>query len=94
MVDERRRTHVFFAGTGPSIVRSFARFYKFHQVAFSISTKDTKMAKIIGFMIVFAGLSTALMANQTVPEIDSSTGSSAIALIGGVLLAIGGRRSK
>ncbi len=52
------------------------------------------MAKIIGFMIVFAGLSTALMANQTVPEIDSSTGSSAIALIGGVLLAIGGRRSK
>jgi hypothetical protein len=53
------------------------------------------MAKFIGFVVIFAALSTVLMADfVSTPEIDAATGSSALALIAGALLVIRGRRSR
>lgn len=52
------------------------------------------MAKFVGFLMVFVAVSGALMATPGVPEIDATTGSSAIALIAGAILVARGRRSK
>jgi len=52
------------------------------------------MKKIIGFALMMIGASTALMAVAEVPEIDASTGGSALALIAGALLVMRSRRSK
>ena len=52
------------------------------------------MSKVLGFVVVFAALSMTLAANPTAaPEIDAATGSSAVALIAGMMLVIRGRRS-
>jgi hypothetical protein len=52
------------------------------------------MTKIIGFALLLAATSTALMAISAVPEIDASTGGSALAMIAGALLVVRGRRKK
>jgi hypothetical protein len=51
------------------------------------------MIKIAGFAMIFAAVSTALVASA-VPEIDAATGGSALALIAGALLVLRGRRAK
>jgi hypothetical protein len=51
------------------------------------------MTKIIGFALLLVGTSTALMA-VAVPEIDATTGGSALAMIAGALLVVRGRRKK
>ena len=44
------------------------------------------MAKCVGFVVIFATLSTLLMAGLSpVPEIDAATGSSALAIVAGAL---------
>jgi hypothetical protein len=51
------------------------------------------MMKRIGYAVLFfAGCSTLMAAS--VPEIDATTGSSAIALITGAFLVVRGRRAK
>ena len=54
------------------------------------------MKKILGFALIMAAASTALMAftADPAPEIDASTGASAIALVTGALLMVRGRRKK
>ena len=52
------------------------------------------MTKSIGFAVVFLAASTALLAVPNVPEIDATTGSSAVALIAGAMLVVRGRRAK
>jgi hypothetical protein len=52
------------------------------------------MAKTLGVAVLLLGISTALMAGFTSPEIDGSTGVAAVALIAGSILVIKGRRKK
>lgn len=49
------------------------------------------MQKIIGFMLLFIGLSGAAMATP-VPEIDAGSGVSALALLSGALLMMRSRK--
>jgi len=51
------------------------------------------MNKVLGLVMLVLGLSAALMA-QAVPEIDASTGASAIALLAGAALVVQARRKK
>jgi hypothetical protein len=50
------------------------------------------MKKILGFALILMAASTALMAIPAAPEIDASTGSSALALIAGALLVMRSRK--
>jgi len=50
------------------------------------------MYKTIGMFLLAIGVSGAAMAVTTVPEIDASSGASAIALITGAMLVLRGRR--
>jgi hypothetical protein len=51
------------------------------------------MSKVLGLVVVLAAFSLTLAANPTAaPEIDAASGSSAVALIAGVMLMIRGRR--
>jgi len=52
------------------------------------------MAKMLGTMMVFAAMATALAAGTTTPEIDASTGAAAFALLTGGVLVLRGRRKK
>ena len=53
------------------------------------------MTKTVGIMLVFLGLSAlAIAAVPVAPEIDPGSASSALALLGGALLIIRGRRKK
>jgi hypothetical protein len=52
------------------------------------------MIKFLGMAVIFGGMASALMAGLTAPEIDSSTGAAAIALLAGGVLVIRGRRKK
>ena len=49
------------------------------------------MTKIVGMMLLVIGVSGAAMASP-VPEIDPSSGVSAVALLSGALLIIRGRK--
>ena len=50
--------------------------------------------KVIGMMLLLAGMSVAAMASITVPEIDAGSGISALTLLSGTLLVIKSRRKK
>ena len=50
--------------------------------------------KILGMMLLVAGMSGAAMASPTVPEIDAGSGVSALSLLSGALLLIKSRRRK
>ncbi len=52
------------------------------------------MCKIAGFVLLVIGMSTALMATPPAPEIDASTGATAITLLSGVVLVLRGQRKK
>lgn len=52
------------------------------------------MSKFLGLAIIFAGISTSLMAGFSAPEVDASTGAAAIALLAGGVLVLRGRRKK
>jgi len=49
--------------------------------------------KIVGAMLLFVGMVVCASASA-VPEIDASSGASALALLSGTLLLIRGRRKK
>jgi len=48
--------------------------------------------KVLGAMLLFVGM--VVGASAAVPEIDASSGASALALLSGTLLLIRGRRRK
>jgi hypothetical protein len=50
--------------------------------------------KLVGMILLFAGMSVAAMATPAVPEIDGSSGISALTLLSGALLVIRSRRKK
>ena len=50
------------------------------------------MQKVLGMMILIAGVSQLAMASITVPEIGAGSAGSALALISGAMLVIRGRR--
>ena len=50
--------------------------------------------KLAGVVLLFIGLGSAAFAGPAVPEISSVSAASALALISGVLLVMGGRRRK
>ncbi|HSR05639.1 MAG TPA: hypothetical protein VLM42_00695 [Bryobacteraceae bacterium] len=53
------------------------------------------MQKILGLALIIVGASSALLAGVTaVPEIDASTGASAIAILAGGILVLRARRKK
>ena len=53
------------------------------------------MQKILGLALIIAGASSALLAGVTpVPEIDASTGASALAILAGGILVLRARRKK
>ena len=53
------------------------------------------MQKVLGMALMIVGASSALMAGTpAVPEIDASTGASAIAIIAGGILVLRARRKK
>jgi hypothetical protein len=53
------------------------------------------MQKILGLALIIVGASSALMAGvPAVPEIDASTGASAIAILAGGILVLRARRKK
>jgi hypothetical protein len=52
------------------------------------------MQKIIGLVLLFIGVSGAAMASTSVPEIDPSSGVSALALLSGALLMMRHNRKK
>ena len=52
------------------------------------------MTKLIAVAIITLGVGTALFAGVTAPEIDASTGASAVALLAGGILVLRGRRKK
>ena len=53
------------------------------------------MNKVLGSVMLILGLSSALMAQVgAVPEVDSSTGMSALALVAGAVLVFQARRKK
>ena len=53
------------------------------------------MQKILGLALIIVGASSALMAGAiAVPEIDASTGASALAILAGGILVLRARRKK
>ena len=53
------------------------------------------MQKVVGMALMIVGASSALMAGvAAVPEIDASTGASAIAIVAGGILVLRSRRKK
>jgi len=53
------------------------------------------MQKVLGMVLLIVGVSSALMAGTiTVPEIDASTGASAVAILAGGILVLRSRRKK
>ena len=53
------------------------------------------MQKVLGIALIVVGASSALMAGvAAVPEIDASTGASAIAIVAGGILVLRARRKK
>lgn len=53
------------------------------------------MQKILGLVLVMVGASSVLLAGVvTVPEIDASTGASALAILAGGILVLRARRKK
>jgi len=48
--------------------------------------------KLVGMMLLFAGIGGVLAATPTVPEIDPGSAGSAIALLTGTLLVLKSRR--
>ena len=53
------------------------------------------MQKVLGLALMFVGASSALMAGiSTVPEIDASTGASALVILAGGILVLRARRKK
>jgi len=53
------------------------------------------MQKVFGITLMIIGASSALMAGvATVPEIDASTGASAVAILAGGILVLRARRKK
>jgi hypothetical protein len=53
------------------------------------------MQKILGLALMMVGTSSALMAGAiAVPEIDASTGASALAILAGGILVLRARRKK
>jgi hypothetical protein len=53
------------------------------------------MQKVLGLLLVLVGASSALMAGSaSVPEIDASTGASALAIVAGGMLVLRARRKK
>jgi hypothetical protein len=53
------------------------------------------MQKILGLALMIVGASSALMAGMiSVPEIDASTGASALAILAGGVLVLRARRKK
>ena len=53
------------------------------------------MQKILGLALIIVGASSALMAGAVaVPEIDASTGASALAILAGGILVLRARRKK
>lgn len=50
------------------------------------------MKKTLGFLLMFVGMASVAMAEQLVPEIDPTSGASAVALISGGLLILRSRR--
>jgi uncharacterized membrane protein HdeD (DUF308 family) len=60
----------------------------------SNSQKGDSSVKLAGVVLLFIGLGSAAFAGPAVPEISSVSAASALALISGVLLVMGGRRRK
>ena len=52
------------------------------------------MTKIVGMVLVLIAVSGIALATTGVPEIDPSSGGSALALLSGALLVIRGRRNR
>lgn len=53
------------------------------------------MQKVLGLALMMVGASSALLAGiPTVPEIDASTGASALAILAGGILVLRARRKK
>ncbi len=53
------------------------------------------MQKVLGLALIIVGASSALMAGASaVPEIDASTGASALAILAGGILVLRARRKK
>jgi|KBSMisStaDraftv2_1062788.scaffolds.fasta_scaffold06843_6 hypothetical protein len=53
------------------------------------------MQKVLGMALMIVGASSALLAGvPTVPEIDASTGASALAILAGGILVLRARRKK
>ena len=53
------------------------------------------MQKVLGMALMIVGASSALMAGAiAVPEIDASTGASAVAILAGGILVLRARRKK
>lgn len=53
------------------------------------------MQKVLGLALIMAGASSALLAGAiAVPEIDASTGASALAILAGGILVLRARRKK
>jgi hypothetical protein len=52
------------------------------------------MTKWVGMSLLLLSVSQLAIAGPTVPEIDPSTGVSALALLGGALLVLRARRKK
>ena len=52
------------------------------------------MKKVLGSAMLFLGMSAALLAQAGVPEIDGSTGVSALVLVAGTILVFQTRRKK
>ena len=53
------------------------------------------MQKVLGLALMMVGASSALMAGTiNVPEIDASTGASALAIVAGGILVLRARRKK
>jgi len=59
----------------------------------NVRIKGECMSRVLGSVMLILGMSTALMA-QSAPEIDASSGVSALALLAGAVLVFQTRRKK
>jgi hypothetical protein len=55
---------------------------------------EEESMKVVGMTLMFAAMVMTASASITVPEIDASSGASALALLSGSLLVIRSRRKK